>query len=198
MGTQTPLSQQGRRYCHNGAGKQPAEAAAMTVLRNQMGANSRNHVLHIRRAEPKDAADICSVVRSSILELCFEDHHDDELILSRWLENKTTEHVLCWIANPSNINFVAVRKEVILAAGCVTIAGEVILNYVSPTARFQGVSSALLAEMEAATRSAGGDACVLNSTTTAHSFNQRRGYTERASPVLKFGLTTWPMIKRLR
>jgi len=162
-----------------------------------MGANSRDHQLHIRRAEPNDAADICRVVRSSIVELCFEDHHDDELVLSRWLENKTTENVLRWIANPNNLNLVAARKELMLAAGCVTVSGEIILNYVSPNARFKGVSSMLLAEMEAATSSAGGNACVLNSTATAHRFYQRRGYTERASPVLKFGLMTWPMIKRL-
>jgi GNAT superfamily N-acetyltransferase len=162
-----------------------------------MDTNSLDLELLVRRAQQGDAAEICNVVRNSIIELCLEDHKGDAEILSRWLETKTAENVLRWLASPANINLVATRRETILAAGCVTLSGEVVLDYVSPTARFQGATSALLAEMEAVTKHAGGDVCFLNSTITARRFYQNRGYIERASPVSKFGLKTWPMIKRL-
>jgi GNAT superfamily N-acetyltransferase len=44
---------------------------------------------------------------------------------------------------------VAVERYTILAVGSVTDAGEITLNYVSPDARFRGVSRALLGALEA-------------------------------------------------
>jgi GNAT superfamily N-acetyltransferase len=113
------------------------------------------------------------------------------------LANKTPENVVRWLANPGNLNLVAVEGELVLAVGCVTISGEIVLNYVSPAARFRGVSSALLIAMEDAARMEGNSCCTLDSTITAHGFYRSRGYCDTGAPGQKFGLTTFPMSKTL-
>ena len=126
------------------------------------------------------------------------DHQGDKAILDQWLANKTPEAVARWFTNPDNINLVAVDdSDVILAAGCVRRDGTVLLNYVSPKARFRGVSNALLAALEDAARSEGNTWFVLESTKTAHRFYQERGYSDVGEPGVKFGLTTFPMRRRL-
>src|SRR5689334_14484101 len=95
--------------------------------------------MHIRDAVSKDAPAACEVIRRSISELCSADHHNDPVILGRWLANKTPEIVASWIVNPGNSVLVAVESGTMLAVGAVTAAGEITLNYVSPDARFRGV-----------------------------------------------------------
>src|ERR1700730_9548986 len=96
--------------------------------------------MEIRDAVAEDAPGACQVLRRSISELCVADHRNDPTILMRWLSNKTPEIVASWIARPDNSVLVAVERDTILAVGSVTNAGEVTLNYVSPDARFRGVS----------------------------------------------------------
>lgn len=102
-----------------------------------------------------------------------------------------------WLANPNNINLVVRENDIILSAGCVTTAGEIILNYVSPAARFRGASSLLLSRLEAEARSVGNSQCNLESTVTAHRFYRERSYLDISSPRQKHGLTTYPMRKTL-
>ena len=64
--------------------------------------------------------------------------------LDQWLENKTPEVFLSWFNQPDNSVLVAVNDGRVLAVGSVTDAGSINLNYVSPDARFRGVSRALL------------------------------------------------------
>jgi GNAT superfamily N-acetyltransferase len=104
--------------------------------------------LIIRDALPDDAAAACDVMRRSIAELCIADHRDDPAILSGWLANKQPDIVATWIARPDNSMLVAVEDGAIVAAGSITDAGEIQLNYVSPDARFRGVSRALLKALE--------------------------------------------------
>jgi GNAT superfamily N-acetyltransferase len=154
--------------------------------------------MKVRTAVREDAIELCKVVRMSIEKLCVADHQGDKAILDRWLANKTPETVARWFTNPDNINLVAVDdSDVNLAAGCVRRDGTVVLNYVSPKARFRGVSNALLATLEDAARSEGNTWCALESTKTAHRFYQERGYSDVGEPGVKFGLTTSPMRKRL-
>src|ERR1019366_951048 len=94
----------------------------------------------------------CQVMRRSIAELCVADHRNDPAITERWLSNKTPEIFKSWI-RPDNSVLVAVEDNRIFAVGCVTDAGEITLNYVSPDARFRGVSGALLAALEDAPES---------------------------------------------
>lgn len=144
--------------------------------------------MHIRQASPDDAVGMCEVVRRSIGELCVADHNNDPAILESWLANKTPDHVRAWIANPANIIVVAVEAGTIVGAGAVTRGGEVILNYVSPDARFRGVSKALLKELEATAVALGNDICTLTSTLTARDFYVSAGYrADEAAPVQSRG-----------
>jgi GNAT superfamily N-acetyltransferase len=61
--------------------------------------------------------------------------------------------------------------------GCVIDAGEIVLNYVSPGARFRGVSSALLEALERRAMAWGHQKCTLQSTETA-----RRFYIPKTDP----------------
>ena len=65
--------------------------------------------MHIRDAVPEDAPSACEVMRRSISELCSADHHNDPVIVARWLANKTPEIVASWIINPGNSVLVGVR-----------------------------------------------------------------------------------------
>lgn len=119
--------------------------------------------MKVRDAVPEDAAAACLVMRRSIAELCAADHGNDPVVLERWLSNKTPEIFRSWI-RPGNTLLVAVENDCILAVGCVTDAGEITLNYVSPDARFRGVSGALLAALEDRARARGNARCTLSST----------------------------------
>lgn len=152
----------------------------------------------IRRARPDEAAEICDVLRRSIAELCGADHHDDPAIVQRWLDNKTPAEVGSWIAHPDNFVLVAVEEETVLAVGIVRRDGEITCNYVSPDARFRGVSKAMLAQLEATARDHGNDVCHLISTETAHRLYLSAGYEDCGVPQGKFGTTSsYPMLKRL-
>ena len=115
--------------------------------------------MEIRAATLEDAAAACQVMRRSIAELCVADHRNDEAILTRWLDNKTPEIFATWIGRPDNSLFVAAEGDDILAVGSVTNAGEITLNYVSPDARFRGVSRALLGALEARAVERGNSRC---------------------------------------
>src|SRR5580765_417064 len=103
----------------------------------------------IRDAEVEDAPAACHVLKRSITELCVSDHRNDPNILGRWLANKTPENVVSWITKQGNSVLVAAESGEILAVGSVTNAGKITLNYVSPDARFRGVSRAMLSALEA-------------------------------------------------
>lgn len=151
----------------------------------------------IRDAVSEDASAACQTMRRSIAELCAADHHNDPAILQRWLSNKTPEIFRTWI-KPDNSLLVAVQNNSILAVGCVTNAGEITANYVSPDARFRGVSSALLSALEHRARERGNATCELESTETARLFYLARGYSENGPARAKFGTAGgYPMTKRL-
>jgi GNAT superfamily N-acetyltransferase len=132
----------------------------------------------IRKARSGDAEQACEVMRRSIIELCEADHGSDPAILEKWLANKTPANVRTWIAAPDAHMFVAVDGEEMLGVAAVRSSGEITLNYVSPGARFRGVSKALLAALEAKARELGHERCVLTSTATAHRFYLAAGYQE--------------------
>jgi GNAT superfamily N-acetyltransferase len=154
--------------------------------------------MEIRDAIPEDAPAACEVMRRSISELCRADHLNDPVILGRWLANKTPEIVASWIVQPGNSVLVAVESSTILAVGSVTDAGEITLHYVSPDARFRGVSRALLGALETRAQERGNQRCTLLSTETAHRFYRSAGYVEEGPPQGKFGTTSsYPMSKQL-
>jgi GNAT superfamily N-acetyltransferase len=128
--------------------------------------------MKIRDAAPDDAPAACGVIRRSIAELCSADHHHDPAILGRWLGNKTPEIFRSWI-RPNNALLVAVEDRDILAVGCVNDTGEITLNYISPDARFRGISSALLEALERRAMEWDYQRCTVKSTETAGAFTSR-------------------------
>jgi GNAT superfamily N-acetyltransferase len=184
----------GRANLRNRTGRiaEPVEACIATRrgLVNDAG-------MKIRNAVPEDAPAACRVMQRSIAELCAADHHNDPAILQRWLSNKTPEVFRSWI-KPDNALLVAVEDNNILAVGCVTGEGRITLNYVSPDARFRGVSSALLAALERCAIEGGNEVCTLESTETARRFYLARGYSEDGPSNSEFGTSGGhPMSKRL-
>ena len=153
--------------------------------------------MEIRRAIVEDAVDACSVLRRSILELCLPDHRLNPIILERWLSNKTPENVVSWITNTCSSVLVAAENKLITAVGAATDTGKITLNYVSPDARFRGVSKALLHQLEIIALHHGNIECMLESTVTAHRFYSSAGYVDTGPPVVMFGTTSYPMAKRL-
>lgn len=154
--------------------------------------------MKIRDATAEDADAACQVMRRSIAELCVADHGNDAAILRRWLGNKTAEIFRCWIAQPDNSVLVAVEGGNILAVGAVTDAGEITLNYVSPDARFRGISRGMLGALEARAAERGNTRCRLTSTETARRFYLAHGYAEQGPPILSFGTRSgYPMSRVL-
>ncbi len=138
------------------------------------------------------------VLRRSIAELCQADHQGDPETLRRWLANKTPEHVRAWIADPGNYLVVAVDEGGVLGVASMQATGRIGLNYVSPDARFRGVSTALVAALEKQARTLGLQCCALESTRTALAFYRAMGYTEDGDPQQGFGVTVGlPMRKTL-
>lgn len=127
----------------------------------------------IRRAHPNDAVEACEVMRRSITELCGADHHDDPATLRRWLANKQPDVVKGWIEDQGNTVLVALEDEAILCVGAVKNDGEITLNYVSPDARFRGVSRAMLAQLEKVACDLGNETCHLISTRPRAGFISR-------------------------
>jgi GNAT superfamily N-acetyltransferase len=153
--------------------------------------------MEVRPPNSPEAQAVCTVLRRSITELCGEDHGNNPEVLDAWLTNKTPENVAIWIANPDNHHLVAVEDGAILGVGCIRTSGEIMLNYVSPDARFRGVSKAIIIALEDIARGHGHAACTLDSTETAHRFYQGLGYASNGRTGEKFGLPNYPMIKQL-
>ena len=146
-------------------------------------ASALNHsAMQIREAQIEDAVEACQILRRSIVELCRADHQDDPGALEKWLNNKTPDNVRSWIAHPDSYVFVATEDTTIVGVGAVTSSGEITLNYVSPDARFQGVSKALLNQLETKALELGNGVCALTSTETARRFYLSAGYGEQSSP----------------
>ena len=80
-----------------------------------------------------------------------------------------------------------------------TSKGEITLNYVSPDARFRGISKALLQALELRAKQLGIPRLKLQSTATATRFYSALGYTASGPATKAFGVTMGlPMEKRLQ
>jgi GNAT superfamily N-acetyltransferase len=152
--------------------------------------------MHVRRAWDDDAENAAQVLRRSITELCCADHQGDAATLALWLANKTADNLRRWIANHHVL--VASEDDMMLGVGAIGNSGELLLLYVSPDARFRGVSKALLARLERAARELGCSKVTLTSSATALQFYLAAGYAQTGPPVPGFGVTFgYPMAKRI-
>jgi GNAT superfamily N-acetyltransferase len=151
----------------------------------------------VRIATDNDVEAACRVLRRSIEALCGADHGGDDEALRSWLANKTPDHLRSWIHAPEQRVLVAEEDDLILGVGAASTAGEITLNYVSPEARFRGVSKAILAALEDFLRENGRDRARLWSTRTAHAFYRQAGYEDDGAPKSWGKLAAQPMTKRL-
>jgi N-acetylglutamate synthase-like GNAT family acetyltransferase len=152
----------------------------------------------VREARAEDAEVACVVIRRSIVELCRADHQDDGPTLAAWLANKTPQNVRTWIANPDSYMIVADDDGGIFGVAAIHNSGKIVLNYVSPDARFRGVGKSLMRRLEARASELGRDTCILDSTGTARQFYRSIGYSEAGPPTPGFGLSPrYPMAKVL-
>jgi len=151
-----------------------------------------------RRAVRSDAFASCEVVRRSIVELCRDDHRGDESTLTDWLANKTPADFEGWIASTLHAAYVAERDRVVVGFGLLNLQGTIALLYVSPDARFSGISKALLAALEREAISAGIRVLKVESSITALNFYERSGYVSTGCPGKGFGVTSChPMSRQL-
>ena len=154
--------------------------------------------LTVRRAEPADAAEVCAVLRASITELLTLEHRHDPATLGAWLENKTVENALRWINADDRYAVVATEAGTVCGFGMLKSTGEIGLLYVAPSARFRGVSKALLAALEERASSWGLKRMTAASSFTALPFYRAGGYERDGEPVAGFGVTRmWPVAKTL-
>jgi GNAT superfamily N-acetyltransferase len=151
-----------------------------------------------RHAALSDAAAACEVVRRSIVELCYEDHRGDEGTLASWLANKTPAKFEQWIGSDEHIALVAERDNELVGFALLNLQGTLALLYVSPDARFSGISKALLGALEEAALAAGISEVRLESSVTALRFYTGCGYTSTGPPCTGFGITScYPMSRRI-
>lgn len=151
-----------------------------------------------RRADLSDAEAACEVVRRSIVELCYDDHRGDETSLAEWLANKTPANFEQWIGSKQHACLVAERDHELVGFALLNLRGSISLLYVSPNARFCGISKALLAAIEQAAIAAGIRELTLESSATALRFYARCGYSSTGPPGKGFGISSaYPMSRRI-
>lgn len=153
--------------------------------------------IQVRPATVDDATAACSVIRSSILECCSDDHRGDATVLEGWLRNKTPDFVRMLVLAPTAFSVVAIVNEAVVGFGSALRTGEVTLCYVAPSVRFTGAGKALLAAIEHHAARSGIKALRLESTRTARAFYLRNGFVPEGPPVSAFGIEGHPMRKQL-
>jgi GNAT superfamily N-acetyltransferase len=153
--------------------------------------------LAIRRAIPSDVPAMSAVLTASITELCAADHHGGADAIAAWTRNKTEAGVAAMLANPDQHIYVAERHGQVVAVGAVTSGGAISLNYVAPSARFTGVSSAMLERLEAAIVAMGHREGRLESTITARAFYENRGWLVDGPQATGRMVNGYPMRKPL-
>lgn len=149
--------------------------------------------VEIRKAKVSDAIEASAVLRRSITELCQADHDGDSAKIAAWTANKTPEEWVTWLQQTDVAVYVAVLRGRIAGVGAVTSNGEIRLNYVSPEARYSGVSKALLARMEREALALGVNCCTLESTKTAYRFYLAQGYLPLGDSVVGGGWMEKPL-----
>jgi len=150
----------------------------------------------IRVATAADAPAAVAVLRSSILQLCTADHHDDPATVERWLRNKTVAQVHGLLLCRDVHLLVAVQGAHMRGVGSIGLEGELGWLYISPGCQRQGVGTALLAALETRARKWGLTQIRLISSSAARAFYERHGYRCAGQAQPGYGvLIDYPYIK---
>ena len=151
----------------------------------------------IRPARPDEAKAIAALVRGSISELCIDDHGGDESRIDQWLANKTEDEIAAWIAAPDLSVYVIGCSTGLVATGCHRDDGVILMNYVSPFYRFQGLSARMIGFLEETIAAQGRATARLVSTRTAITFYEDLGWHAYGDPITCQGIVGQPMKKDL-
>ena len=155
------------------------------------------HDRSIRPARPDEAKAIAALVRGSISELCIDDHGGDESRLDQWLADKTENDIAAMIADDTLSVYVIGCSTGLAAAGCHRDDGVILMNYVSPFYRFQGLSARMIGFLEDSIAAQGRATARLVSTRTAITFYEDRGWHSDGDPIPCMGIAGQPMKKDL-
>ena len=152
----------------------------------------------IRKATEEDAEAACHIVHRSVTELCEADHQGDSEILSQWLDNKTPQNFRTWINDKRTYFLVAETDDCQLTAvAMASDSGEILLNYISPDHRFQGISKTILSALEARLQQQEIKQITLASTRTAQKFYRSVGYKTIPDLQKRGKLSCLSMVKEL-
>ena len=151
----------------------------------------------IRPAGRADVPAMSRVLTASIIELCATDHGNDPEALAAWTRNKSEGGVAAMLDNPDFLIFVAELDGAVAAVGAITRDGTVALNYVAPTARFRGLSKAMMARLEAELKALGFTDGRLEATATALKFYQATGWIANGPQASGRKVNGYPMTKAL-
>jgi GNAT superfamily N-acetyltransferase len=132
--------------------------------------------VRVRQAMERDGQEGICIIRRSILELCSEDHGNDELANQEWISNKTIESWNAWLHSCRAKLLVGEVDGVLAGVGMISRNGELFLLYVDPKYRFSGISKSILFSLEDAARNWGCTSIFFESTRTAYRFYREHGY----------------------
>ena len=132
--------------------------------------------IQVRAAMESDGCEGVCLIRRSILELCFEDHGNDELALQEWIANKTVESWKAWLHSCRSKLLVGEIDGVLAGVGMISRKGELFLLYVDPKYRFSGISKSILLSLEDTAKNWGCASIFFESTKTAYRFYREHGY----------------------
>jgi GNAT superfamily N-acetyltransferase len=152
--------------------------------------------MFIRAAKLSDAQAMSLTLVASITELCTADHRNDPTIITQWIGNKTPTEIERWLKDQTGRYFVAEEAGQVIGVGAFR-GDEVLLNYVAPFARFQGVSKAMLVRVEHEMRETHVDIGKLTTTETALRFYLAAGWLEQGKENPTLGVRSRPMTKAL-
>lgn len=151
----------------------------------------------VREANLKDAAEICSVLHDSIINLCSSDHGNDPGKIERWLENKTVENCQRWLNSSSSKTFVATISMNVAGVIMVGRDGYIYLCYIRSNCKGCGLGAQMLGVAEDWLRSIGCSSFKADSTATARGFYKKFGYIACGEPDLQDGMFSYPLKKQV-
>lgn len=132
--------------------------------------------IQVRQAMESDGQGGICIIRRSILELCSEDHGNDEVAIQEWISNKTIESWKAWLHSCRSKLMVGEIGGVLAGVGMISRTGELFLLYVDPKHRFSGMSKSILFSLEDTAKNWGCASIFLESTKTAYRFYRDHGY----------------------
>lgn len=151
----------------------------------------------VRVAEEADAEAVATVLRRSIVEVCYLDHQGDQSLLRKWLANKTEATVAQWLQSPQATALVAVTDDRPVGIGMLSRSGELLLCYVVPEVLGAGVGHRLLCALLQTAEEWMLERVFLESTATAKPFYLRNGFEPAGGPVVEGGMAGYPMQRSL-